>query len=261
MSPHGPAFRVIVIAGLLAAGVPGARAQPAVPEIPLEQFPETPRRVIGQAVGEARAHPGDPARMGRLAMLLHAWEQFETAAAVYASARGLEPRFEWFYLGGLVEYRLAHYEAATRLLGAAVKMAPGDLPAELAYGDALLAAGNADEALAVYRPLTSGPGAPHARYGVGRALAARGDAAGALRELDQALGLYPEFGEGAWTRGGWRCVIWAEWKRRRRRLPRHGSSAHAGPASRIRSWRRSAHCVTTRTPTPNARCRSTAEAM
>ena len=43
----------------------------------------------------------------------------------------------------------------------------------------------------------AGPGAPHARYGVGRALAARGDGAGAVREFDAAVALYGEFGA-AW---------------------------------------------------------------
>ena len=42
------------------------------------------------------------------AMVLQAWEQFDTASVVYARARDLERRFDWFYLGGLVETRLAH---------------------------------------------------------------------------------------------------------------------------------------------------------
>jgi tetratricopeptide (TPR) repeat protein len=178
-----------------------ARAQAPLPDIPIDQFPEAPRRVIGKAVEEAKAHPNDPVRLGRLAMLLHAWEQFETAATVYARTRALDPQFDWFYLGGLVETRLAHDAEAARLLDAAVKKAPDHVPARLAWADALFAAGDTDGALAIYMPLRTGPGAPHAHYGVGRALAAKGDAAGALGELDAALALYPEFGAAWYARG------------------------------------------------------------
>jgi tetratricopeptide (TPR) repeat protein len=134
-------------------------------------------------------------------MLLHAWEQYEAAKTIYARARSLDPRFDWFYLGGVVEGRLAHHEEAARLLGAAVEMTPAHLPAQLALADARFEAGDADGALRIYAPLTTGPGAPHAHYGVGRALAAKGDAAGGLRELDQAVALYPEFGAAWYARG------------------------------------------------------------
>ena len=82
--------------------------------------------------------PDDAVRVGHLGMVLQAWEQFDSAAVVYARARSLERRFDWFYLGGLVETRLAHHEAAARLLADAVKLSPDSVPARLALADALL---------------------------------------------------------------------------------------------------------------------------
>ena len=83
-------------------------------------------------------------------MVLQAWEQFETAAAVYASARALERRFEWYYLGGLVETRLAHHAAAATLLREAVALSP-DPPARLALADALFESGDVDASEPLYR--------------------------------------------------------------------------------------------------------------
>ena len=138
-----------------------------------------------------------PARLGHLAMVLHAWEQYETAAGVYARARALERRYDWFYLGGLVETRLAHHAAAARLLADAVQMAPGSTPARLALADALFESGDVAGAAREYSSLTTGPSAPHAHYGLGRSLAAKGEKEAALREIEAAVQLFPEFGA-AW---------------------------------------------------------------
>jgi tetratricopeptide (TPR) repeat protein len=185
---------------LLAAWVAAATsvgAQQPLPAVPLDTFPEAPRKALGRALDDARADPADPQRLGRLAMLLHAWEQYETASLLYARAAAAERRFEWFYLAGLVETRLARHVDAAKLLKEAVALDPTSVPARLALADALFASDEVDAALALYTRLTDGPGAPHARYGLGRALAARGDTAGALRELETAVALYPEFGA-AW---------------------------------------------------------------
>ena len=89
-------------------------------------------------------------------MMLQAWEQFETAAGVYARARALAPRFEWFYLGGLVESRLAHYREAASLLQKAAELSPGSLPARLALADALFEGGEAIKARTVVRSTDRG---------------------------------------------------------------------------------------------------------
>ena len=159
------------------------------------------REPIGRALAEARAHPKDPARVGALGMVLQAWEQFATAAAVYADALALERRFDWYYLAGVVQARLAHHADAAALLREAVALSP-TVPARLALADALFESGEVDASEPLYRALTAEPAAePHARYGLGRVLAARGEHEAALRELDAAISLYPEFGAAWYAKG------------------------------------------------------------
>jgi tetratricopeptide (TPR) repeat protein len=172
-----------------------------LPDIDIAHFPEVSRQAIGPALADARAHPSDAAKVGRLAMLLHAREQFDTAAAVYARARTLERRFDWFYLGGLVETRRAHHAQAAQLLREAVRLRPDSVPGHLALADALFESGDLDGASQQYAPLGTGTGAPHAHYGLGRCLAAQGDNMAALRELDAAVAAFPEFGAAWYTRG------------------------------------------------------------
>jgi superkiller protein 3 len=189
-------MRVLLVAlAVLLAASPRLDAQ-SLPHLALESFPDTSRRAIAPAYDDAVAHPDDAGRIGRLAMLLHAWEQFDAAAAAYARARQLDPSFNWFYLGGQVEARLAHQRDAARLLAEAVRLNPDSVAARLALADALLEAGDGDAARE-YAKLTTGASAPHAHYGLGRALEARGDHEGACAHLKTAVELYPEFGA-AW---------------------------------------------------------------
>jgi tetratricopeptide (TPR) repeat protein len=181
---------------------PVASAQPQpLPDINLDNYPAVSRVAIARALATVKAHPGDAERIGELGMMLQAWEQNETAAAVYARARAIAPRFEWFYLGGFVEARLAHHREAAQLLADAVRISPSSLPARLALADALFESGDVDGARRQYEPLTSGASEPHARYGLGRSLAASGDANAALGELDTAVRLFPEFGAAWYARG------------------------------------------------------------
>ena len=187
-----PGFALMACAGLQAQ---------QLPPIATESYPPVSRQPIARALTEAQAHPADAARLGHLAMVLHAWGQYETAAAVYERARALESRYDWFYLGGLAEARLARHAAAARLLASAVRLAPDSAPARLALADALFESGDVEAALREYSPLTTGASAPHAHYGVGRSLAAKGEKEAALAEFDAAVRLFPEFGA-AWYAEG-----------------------------------------------------------
>jgi Tfp pilus assembly protein PilF len=135
-------------------------------------------------------------------MVLQAWEQWTAAADAYARARRLERRFEWYYLGGIVAARMGHHDEATALFREAVVLSPSSTPARLKLADALLEAGALDEAQHEYTGALADPLAgPHARYGLGRTLAARGQHAAAIAELDEAVRLYPEFGAAWYARG------------------------------------------------------------
>jgi tetratricopeptide (TPR) repeat protein len=182
---------------VIALTIQSASAQ-AVPELTLETYPPVSREPIARALAEVRSRPSDPAATGQLAMLLHAWEQWETASTIYARARRMERRFEWFHLAGIVEERQGHYAEAAALFREAVALSPGSLPARLHLADALLESGALDDAEHVFGALAGEPEAePHARYGLGRVKAARGNHREAMVELDRAVTLYPEFGA-AW---------------------------------------------------------------
>jgi superkiller protein 3 len=192
--------RLAAIATLVLT-LPSWLAAQGLPQLALDTFPDVSRRAIAPAYDAARAHPDAAAAVGRLAMTLHAWEQFDSSAAAYARARALERRFDWFYLGGLVETRLGHHDAAARLLTDAVGLAPDSVAARLALADALIDAGDTDAAAREYTKLTNGPAAPHAQYGLGRVREAHGDHSGAIAHLQTAVGLYPEFGAAWYTLG------------------------------------------------------------
>jgi tetratricopeptide (TPR) repeat protein len=173
-----------------------------LPAVAIDSFPPVSREPIARALAEARAHPADATQVGRLGMVLHAWEQFDAAATAYARARALERRFDWFYLGGLVETRLARHARAGQLLEEAVALAPESVPARLALADARFESGALDGSGGLYRALSAVPAAePHARWGLGRVLSAQGNHEAALRELDAAVRLYPEFGAAWYARG------------------------------------------------------------
>lgn len=178
-----------------------AAPAPALPPINPDNYPAVSRDQIARALDAVRTHPGNTERIGELAMTLHAWHQFETAAAVYACVRALTPRFDWFYLGGLVESRRARHVDAAALLRQAVTLSPSSIPARLALADAQFESGEIEAARETYEGLTTGGGAPHARYGLGRALASAGEHEKAVREFDAALQLYPEFGAAWYARG------------------------------------------------------------
>ena len=109
-------FRLAALAVLVLAG-PVASAGPIA--APTWRSTASPRLQAGRSGARMMMRSRTrttPSAVGHLGMVLQAWEQFDTASVVYARARSLERRFDWFYLGGLVETRLAHHEAAARLL-------------------------------------------------------------------------------------------------------------------------------------------------
>ena len=208
----------------------------------------------GRAIGAARMTRRSltrttPAAVGHSGCVLHAWEQFDTAAAVYARARGLERRFDWFYLGGLVETRLAHHEAAARPAQRCREACAG-IPARAGSrwrmrsssrrrdGSRARVRGPDDRPVGAARALR-----PWAASSRRRAIMKRRCA-----QLETAVALYPEFGA-AWYTLGWRSAISDAWTRPAQSLAqaRAVRSALAG-RGRPAHDARSARSVTTRTP-------------
>jgi len=169
---------------------------PPLPKLVLDSFPPQARAAIAAADRRARARPDDAAAVGGLAVVLHAWDQFDAAHAAYARARHLAPHTaEWTYLDGVVLQRLGrHADAAERF--AAVLRAQSDyLPARVKLAEALLDAGDVDRSAPLFSALAQEPAAAApAALGLGRIAALAGRHADAVAEFERAIALFPEFG-------------------------------------------------------------------
>src|SRR3954471_992072 len=75
-----------------------------LPAVDVAALPGAARDAIAPAYDEARRHPDQVESVGRLAIVLHAWEQWDAAATAYRAAQQLAPTDRrWWYLHGLLE--------------------------------------------------------------------------------------------------------------------------------------------------------------
>ena len=194
----------IVVAALLSVEAHGGPQTERPLVLPaLDLFPPAAREPIGRAYRDAVARPGDAGATGALARLLHAWEQWDTAHDVYQRAQALAPRaFEWHYLDGLVLQRLARHAEAAEQLQRAVTLDPASAPARVKLADALFEAGQLDESGRLAGALVKDPATePVGQYVLGRIEAARGHHEAAVRHLQRALELFPEWGAAYYALG------------------------------------------------------------
>lgn len=169
---------------------------PPLPTLNLDSYPAAMRDSVAEAYRTATTRKTDADAVGRLARLLHAWEQWEAAHDAYARAQALAPRaFDWHYLDAVVLQRLARpREAATRL-EAAIAVAPNYLAARVKLAEALFDAGKLDESRRVFEGLIREPAAePAAHFGLGRVDAAEGRHDEAAGHFARAIALVPEWG-------------------------------------------------------------------
>ncbi len=178
---------------------------PALPQLAIDRFPAEARASIEAAYREAATRAEDGAAAGRLGMVLQAWEQWDSALAVYRRAQGLAPQtFEWWYLAGVVEARLGRASDAAHSFERASSVRGDYLPARLKLAEALFDSGDLAGSRRIYEGLAGAASAagasaasaagPAAHYGLGRILAAQGDQAGAIAQFQEACRLFPEFG-------------------------------------------------------------------
>jgi tetratricopeptide (TPR) repeat protein len=169
-------------------------AQPPLPHLDLANLPQAARTALTPVASDAAAHPDDAARAGLLGMHLQAWEQWSAARDAYARADALQPSFEWAYLSGIVAARTGDQQSAASWFAKAVDRDPSSVAARLRLADALFESNDVAKSAALYSALVSVPQAePHARYGLGRTLAAEGRHEGAIAEFKRAVELYPRF--------------------------------------------------------------------
>jgi tetratricopeptide (TPR) repeat protein len=178
--------------------VASALLQPAAPDwssLRLDTYPADSRAQIGAARDAAVKEPTSAEAAGQLALVLHAWEQFDAAATAYARARTLAPDdATWWALSGALANRVGRADLAVDYFARASAI---DRSAflTLRHADALLESGRFDEARVVYESAVAMPGAePSARYGLGRIALAGGDRQRAQREFERAVALVEQFG-------------------------------------------------------------------
>jgi tetratricopeptide (TPR) repeat protein len=169
---------------------------PELPVVNTSGFLPVIRTQIEQSAAAARAHPHDPEAVGMLAMTLHAYNQYDTAAPVYSRAHLLDPRnFDWIYLLGAVEMAQGQFDAAVESFRNALQIRSEDLVTELRLADSLTALAKWDDAGSHYhRILDRRPDSAQAWYGLGRVQTAKREHAAALQSYAKACELFPAFG-------------------------------------------------------------------
>jgi protein O-GlcNAc transferase len=181
-----------------------ASSAPPLPVLTLESFPTAARAAIADAHREAAAHADDANAAGRLGMVLHAWEQWQSAAMAYERARTLAPdNAEWPYLAAVVALRTGRVDDAVKLLdGALSTSTSATLPMRMKLADALVNTGDLTRAADMYSRLVKEPAAqPEAEYGLGRIAALKGDWKAAIAHQQRACELFPEFGAAHYALG------------------------------------------------------------
>jgi tetratricopeptide (TPR) repeat protein len=191
----------VVVALTLTMSLPVAAQSERSPGVPVslvvpDTLPAAVRSRLRSALEDARARPRDAAATGRLAMLLHAFEQYRLAADCYEIAGELEREaFAWPYLSGVVLAGLGDARKAADRFRRALVIDPSSVPARVRLADALMADGDPGGSRDQYAGLVKDfPELALAQYGLGRALAELGDRAAAAVHYERAVALAPQFG-------------------------------------------------------------------
>jgi tetratricopeptide (TPR) repeat protein len=196
-------MRLVFAAATLAASVAAAAEAPKLPRLDVSALPRGVREPVAEAYRRAETPPPSAAAVGELGMILHAYEQYDSARACYAQARALDPgSFDWAYLAGLVASQLGERDEAVLSFGDALRVRPGSLPARLRLADVLRAKGDLAGSRALYEAILAGePGSPQAQYGLGRVEAARGRLEAAVERYQRAIVLFDAFGAADYALG------------------------------------------------------------
>jgi tetratricopeptide (TPR) repeat protein len=188
---------VAVLLGLLfTQQAANAERLPDLPRLTVDNFLPAVRDQIQKAYAAAQANPNDADVNGRLAMVLDAYEQYDSAIVCYQRAHLLDPRsFRWLYLLGSAQEAQGLHEQAAASFGGAALMRPDDLAARSRLASTLIAIGQWHETRSVAELIThEHPESAEAHYDLGRALAGLGDTAGAVIAYEKAIELFPQFG-------------------------------------------------------------------
>lgn len=160
------------------------------------RLPGAAGEAIRQASAVAQRRPDDPELAGRLAMLLHAWEQRDAAAEAYRVAQTLAPADRrWWYLAGLLETARGRHQDARPLFERAAALEPANIAGQLRLAEARLEAGDLTGSEGLFADLSRHPSTvAAAAYGLGRVASGRGDHGAAVAHFEKAIQAFPDFG-------------------------------------------------------------------
>ena len=186
----------LVLAATLHGILPAAGQRLPLPPLTLERLPVGVREDFEAAYADARARPGEADAVGRLGMMLHAYEQYVAAGICYRRARDLEPdEASWAYLSGLVQAAAGSHAAAVRAFGRALEIEPRDLPTRLHLADTLVALADFEAARRQYDALAREfPELALVHFGLGRIASATGQPDRAVEHYRTAVERAPAFG-------------------------------------------------------------------
>jgi superkiller protein 3 len=180
-----------------------SQATPTLPTISFERFGPGIRQQVGKAVAAARNHPHDAHAAGYLGMVLHTYEDHESAVACYRVARALAPNeFRWAYLQGVAFSSLGKQREAIASFRSALKIQADSIPAQLKLAEALATAGEWAESQAWFESLkTKTRDWPQVYYGLGRISAAQRNMSSAIQAFQKAIEIFPEYGAAHYALG------------------------------------------------------------
>jgi tetratricopeptide (TPR) repeat protein len=169
---------------------------PGLPQLTIANFRPQIRDQVQQAYREVEAKPRDADANGRMGMLLHAFEQYESAEICYRRARILDPsRFQWAYYLGLTQVINGKSEDAAATLGDTIRLDSEYLPARLKLAEVLLTLGRLDESERISQSIAKdAPQVAPAYYWLGRVAFARNQLATSIEYYRKACQLWPSFG-------------------------------------------------------------------
>lgn len=131
---------------------------------------------------------------GEMAMLYHAYELRDAAAACYQDAETLDARtFRWPYYLGQLHRETGEPEQAVDAFERALRLEASNVPALVGLAEIHLAQNRQAQAASWFRrALRADPACAPARAGLGRIAASNGEPSEALREFEAVLRLQPE---------------------------------------------------------------------
>ena len=227
-------MRIAYLAFALALALNGCSsgpgdAMPEIPEIAIEELPDSVRAEAQSLIDDLAANPTDPWANGDLARVLHAQNRLPEAQGLYRRAASLSGgEFRWIYLLGVAQQENKQYGQAASSFREALNTRPYG-PGWIRLGESLAAERQFEAAADALRSAAGLEGNDaYVSYTLGKVLLELGQTAEALELLERAVVLAPDSG-GARHLLGTAYLAAGEEDLAQRAFPKAGSDTTAEP--------------------------------